>query len=322
MSSARGAHLTDIDGRKYVDFYLGDTGGMCGQGPEAVTQAVARQIASGASTMPPTQDSLFVGEELARRFGLPYWTLTTSAPDANRAALRVARMITGRDKALVLSGCYHGGVEEAHLQLVEGEMRMRNAIHPNGVDHARVSRVIAFNDVSSLTATLAHGDVACVLTEPVMTNFGMIPPAPGFLDAPRAATREAGALLIIDETHTISRGPGGYTQAHGLEPDILTLGKAIAGGSLRCFARDRRTPLGRGAVAQSERAAQLSYGHGRHARRQCANRRRNARRAERSADARRLPTHDRARGRARGRRAGRYRAAWSFLARDTDRCAL
>jgi glutamate-1-semialdehyde 2,1-aminomutase len=230
VTGAKGAHLTDLDGRSYVDFCLGDTGGMCGHGPEAVTVAAARQLANGASTMLPTEDSLWVGEELARRFGLPYWTLTTSATDANRAAIRIARMITGRTKVLVFSGCYHGGVEEAHVQLVDGEMRLRNMIHPNGVDHTRVSRVVEFNDVAALQAALAHGDVACVLTEPVMTNFGMIPPAPGFHEALRSATRNAGALLIIDETHTISCGVGGYTREHGLEPDMMTLGKAIAGG--------------------------------------------------------------------------------------------
>lgn len=230
VASAKGARVEDVDGKAYVDFCLGDTGAMCGHGPEAVTEAVARQLANGASTMLPTEDSLYVGEELARRFGLPYWTLTTSATDANRAAIRMARMITGRAKVLVFSGCYHGGVEEAHVQLVDGEMRMRNAIHPNGVDHAKVSRVVEFNDVPALEEALAHGDVACVLTEPVMTNFGMIPPAPGFHDALRAATRTAGVLLIIDETHTISCGIGGYTRAHGLEPDMMTLGKAIAGG--------------------------------------------------------------------------------------------
>ncbi|WP_298256725.1 transaminase [Bradyrhizobium sp.] len=230
VASAKGARLTDLDGRTYVDFCLGDTGGMCGHGPEAVTTAVARQLANGASTMLPTEDSLWVGEELARRFALPYWTLTTSATDANRAAIRIARMITGRNKVLVFSGCYHGGVEEAHVQLVNGKAQLRNMIHPNGVDHTRVSRVVEFNDPAALEAALAHCDVACVLTEPAMTNFGMIPPQPGFHAALRAATRKAGALLIIDETHTISCGIGGYTREHGLEPDMITLGKAIAGG--------------------------------------------------------------------------------------------
>jgi glutamate-1-semialdehyde 2,1-aminomutase len=230
VASAKGAHIVDVDQRSYVDFCLGDTGGMCGHGPEPVTAAATRQLANGASTMLPTEDSLWVGEELARRFALPYWTLTTSATDANRAAIRMARMITGRAKVLVFSGCYHGGVEEAHVELVDGKMRLRNMIHPNGVDHAQVSCVVEFNDIEAVRAALAHGDVACVLTEPVMTNFGMIPPQPGFHEALRAATRGAGVLLIVDETHTISCGIGGYTADHGLEPDIITLGKAIAGG--------------------------------------------------------------------------------------------
>jgi glutamate-1-semialdehyde 2,1-aminomutase len=230
VASATGAHLVDIDGRAYVDFCLGDTGGMCGHGPEPVTAAAARQLANGASTMLPTEDSLWVGEELARRFALPYWTLTTSATDANRAAIRMARIITGRPKVLVFSGCYHGGVEEAHVELVDGEMRLRNMIHPNGIDHARIARVVQFNDIDAVKAALAYGDVACVLTEPVMTNFGMIPPLPGFHEALRAATRDAGVLLIVDETHTISCGTGGYSGDQGLQPDMITLGKAIAGG--------------------------------------------------------------------------------------------
>ena len=230
VASAKGAHITDIDGKAYVDFCLGDTGGMCGHGPEPVTVAAAHQLANGASSMLPTEDSLWVGEELARRFMLPYWTLTTSATDANRAAIRMARMITGRAKVLVFSGCYHGGVEEAHVELVAGEMRLRKMIHANGVDHSQIARVVEFNDISAVQAALAPGDVACVLTEPVMTNFGMIPPEPGFHEALRAATKAAGALLIVDETHTISCGIGGYTREHGLEPDIITLGKAIAGG--------------------------------------------------------------------------------------------
>lgn len=230
VDEARGCHVRDIDGNDYIDFCLGDTGGMCGHAPEAVTRAAVRQLERGTTHMMPTEDSLWVGEELARRFGLPYWTLTTSATDANRGAIRIARMITGRDKVLVFSGCYHGGVEEAHVELRNGRMQMRNMIHPNGVDHARVSKVVEFNDVNALEEALAAEDVACVLMEPLMTNFGMIPVAEGFHDAVREATRRTGTVLIIDETHTLSCGPGGYTRLHGLEPDIFVAGKAIAGG--------------------------------------------------------------------------------------------
>ena len=230
VEEAKGARLTDVDGKSYVDFCLGDTGGMCGHAPEAVTEAAIRQLQRGTTTMLPTEESLWVGEELARRFGLPYWTLTTSATDANRGAIRFSRMVTGRDKVLVFSGCYHGGVEEAHVELRDGKVSLRNMIHPNGVDHARVSKVVEFNDFDAVRAALADRDVAVVLMEPVMTNFGMIPVAEGFLDFVREETRKTGTLLIIDETHTISSGPGGYTRLHGLEPDFFVAGKAIAGG--------------------------------------------------------------------------------------------
>ena len=230
VEHAKGSHLTDVDGRTYVDFCLGDTGGMCGHAPEAVTEAAIAQLRAGTTTMLPTRDSLWVGEELSRRFGLPYWTLTTSATDANRGAIRLARMVTGRDKVLVFSGCYHGGVEEAHVELRDGKMAMRNMIHPNGVDHGKVSKVIEFNDVDALRAALADRDVAVVLMEPIMTNFGMIPVDPGFHAIVREETRKTGTLLIIDETHTISSGPGGYSAIHGLEPDFFVAGKAIAGG--------------------------------------------------------------------------------------------
>ena len=230
VEEASGAHIRDIDGHDYVDFCLGDTGGMCGHAPQAVSEAALRQLNRGATMMLPTEDSIWVGAELSRRFGPRYWTLTTSATDANRGAIRIARMITGRTKVLVFSGCYHGGIDEAHIEIRDGRIGMRNSVHPNGVDHAAVSRIVEFNDVAGLEAALSHGDVACVLAEPLMTNFGMIPVAPGFHDALRDLTRRTGTVLIIDETHTLSCGPGGYTKLHGLEPDILVAGKAIAGG--------------------------------------------------------------------------------------------
>jgi glutamate-1-semialdehyde 2,1-aminomutase len=225
-----GARFRDVDGHEYSDFCLGDTGGMCGHGHPAIVEALARQARVGTSLMLPGEDARWVGEELSRRFGLPYWNLVTSASDANRACIRLARMVTGRDRVLVFSGCYHGSVEEAHVELRDGAMTMRNAIHPNGFPHDRLSRVVEFNDVEALRTALAPGDVACVLAEPVMTNFGMIAPEPGFHDALRSLTREHGTLLVIDETHTISSGPGGYTAAHGLQPDLFVVGKAIAGG--------------------------------------------------------------------------------------------
>ncbi len=231
VRSAQGTRVRCADGLEYVDFCLGDSGGMCGHGNPAITAAVAAQLAQGSTLMLPTEDAAWVGAELGRRFGLPYWGFTTSASDANRAAIRIARMITGRERVLVFNGCYHGSVEEAHVALGDhGEVVLRNGIHANAVDHARVSRVIEFNDVAALEAALAPRDVACVLAEPFMTNYGMIAPQPGFLDALRELTRRSGTLWIVDETHTLSQGPGGCTAHFGLQPDFFTVGKSVGGG--------------------------------------------------------------------------------------------
>jgi glutamate-1-semialdehyde 2,1-aminomutase len=227
---ADGAHVRDIDGLDYVDFCLGDTGAMCGHTPGAVLRAVERQMARGATLMLPTEESLWVGAELSRRFGPRHWTLTTSATEANRASVRIARMITGRNKVLVFSGCYHGGVDEAHVEIRDGQIGLRNMIHANALDYDAVTKVVEFNDIDAVEAALTPGDVACVLTEPVMTNFGMIAPLDGFHASLRELTRRTGTVLIIDETHTLSCGVGGYTALHGLDPDIFVAGKAIAGG--------------------------------------------------------------------------------------------
>ncbi|MFM0210984.1 aspartate aminotransferase family protein [Paraburkholderia sediminicola] len=231
MSEAKGARLRDVDGNEFVDLCLGDTGSMFGHSHPAIADAIARQAQRGVTAMLPSEDGVWVGEELRRRFGLPYWQLATSASDANRFALRLARMITKRDKVLVFNGNYHGSVDETQVEFgASGRMRARTNVHPNGMDHERLVRLVEFNDVDALERELSHGDVACVITEPMMTNIGMVPVAPGYHDALRRLTRKYGALLLIDETHTISTGPGGCTRAWGLEPDIFVLGKAIAGG--------------------------------------------------------------------------------------------
>jgi glutamate-1-semialdehyde 2,1-aminomutase len=230
VRAASGARFECIDGHQYVDFCLGDTGAMCGHAPAPVTAAIAAQLERGATLMLPTEDANWVGTALASRFGLPFWGFTTSASDANRAAIRISRMITGRERVLVFNGCYHGSVEEAHVALQDGRVVLRNGIHSNAVDHARVSVVVEFNDVPALEQALSKRDVACVLTEPFLTNYGMIAPQPGFLAALRELTRRTGTLLVIDETHTLSSGPGGYTATQRLAPDMLVLGKSVGGG--------------------------------------------------------------------------------------------
>lgn len=225
-----GARLIDADGRAYEDFCLGDTPAMFGHGDARLAEALAAQARRGTGFMLPSTDAVAVGRLLAARFGLPLWQAATSATDANRAAIRWARAVTSRDRILVFDGCYHGAVDDTFVTLASGSPGMKAGLVGQVHDVAAAARVIPFNDPDALASALAQGDVAAVLAEPAMTNCGMILPDPGFHDALRDLTRRAGTLLIIDETHTLSAGPGGYTRAHGLEPDILTVGKAIAGG--------------------------------------------------------------------------------------------
>ena len=246
LDHARGARVTDLDGHEYVDFALGDTGAMAGHSPPATVEAITRQSADGITAMMPTEDAAWVGRELARRFGPPQWSFTLTATDANRWAIRLARQVTNRPKILVFAWCYHGSVDEAFaLPGPDGEATARPgnvgppvplaAHHPRG----RVQR-----RSSSSSARSPTSDVAAVLMEPALTNIGIVLPEPGYLEAVRRLTREHGTLLINDETHTFSAGPGGATKAWDLEPDIVTIGKAIAGGvpvrRLRDIRRARR----------------------------------------------------------------------------------
>ena len=231
VDRAWGARFIDVDGHEYVDFCLGDTGAMAGHSPAPTVAAVERQLGRGITTMLPTEDAIAVGEELQRRFGLRYWQFTVTATDANRFSLRLARMITGRPKIVVHDQCYHGSVDESFASLdAAGNVVPREGSIGPSVDPALTTKVVEFNDVDALERALAPGDVAAVLIEPALTNVGIILPDPGYHAAIRELTRRHGTILIIDETHTISAGPGGMTRADGLEPDMLTIGKAIGGG--------------------------------------------------------------------------------------------
>jgi glutamate-1-semialdehyde 2,1-aminomutase len=231
-AGASGARLTDVDGHEFIDFCLGDTGAMAGHSPAAVRAAVARQYGElgGATTMLPTPDASWVAAELARRFGPTHWSFTLTATDANRWAIRLARQLTGRPKILVFSQCYHGSVDETFIVTGPDGPRSRAGNVGAPVDPRQTTRVAEFNDVAALERELAAGDVAAVLMEPALTNIGIVLPEPGYLDAVRALTRRGGSLLINDETHTFSAGPGGCTRAWNLDPDIVTIGKSIAGG--------------------------------------------------------------------------------------------
>ena len=231
VREARGAHFFDVDGHRYVDFCLGDTGAMTGHGPFATVKAAEEQMRRGITLMLPGEDAIFVAEELQKRFGLAYWQFALTATDANRFSIRLARQITGRPKILVFNWCYHGSVDESFITLqLDGTARVRRGNVGPAVDPSITTKVVEFNDVAGLEAALAPGDVACVLAEPAMTNVGIVHPAIGYHQALRELTRKHGTLLLIDETHTICAGPGGYTRAENLEPDILVFGKAIGAG--------------------------------------------------------------------------------------------
>jgi glutamate-1-semialdehyde 2,1-aminomutase len=228
---ASGNRVVDIDGHEYVDLCLGDTGAMTGHSPPEVTAVLQERLAAGLTLMLPTEDAAWVGEELSRRFGLARWLFTLTATDANRTALRLARQLTGRPKVLVYSYCYHGSVDEAFAVADgQGGTRSRDGNVGPPVDPAQTTRAVEFNDLEALERALAHGDVACVLAEPAMTNMGIVLPEAGYHDGLRELTRRHGTLLIIDETHTISAGAGGATREWGLEPDLFTIGKAIGSG--------------------------------------------------------------------------------------------
>ena len=233
VESARGSRVTDIDGHEYVDFALGDTGAMAGHSPQPVLDAVSHRIDTlgGITTMMPTVDAEWVGTELGRRFGMDVWSFSLTATDANRWAIRLVRALTGRPKILFHSYSYHGSVDESLIVVgPDGEGMSRPGNVGSPVDVTLTSRVAEINDLPGLERQLAHGDVAAVLIEPALTNIGIVLPDPGYHEAVRELTRRYGALLIIDETHTFSAGPGGATRAWGLEPDIVVIGKAIAGG--------------------------------------------------------------------------------------------
>jgi glutamate-1-semialdehyde 2,1-aminomutase len=228
LAAAHGAHVTDLDGHDHADFCLGDTTAMAGHSPAPVTEALRR---AGLSAMLPTEDAEAVGAELARRFGLPLWGFTLTATDANRWAVRLLRAVTGRPRVLVHHHCHHGPVDETLIVIgPDGRPRSRAGNVGAPVDVLTTSRVVEFNDVDALARELAHGDVAAVLMEPALTGVGIVTPEVGYLATVRELTQRHGTYLINDETHTFCEGPGGATRAWELQPDVVTIGKAIGGG--------------------------------------------------------------------------------------------
>ena len=230
VEEAHGAHFTDVDGIDYVDLCLGDTGAMAGHGPKVAVDAIAEQAARGLTLMLPTEDAIWVGDEMRRRFGLEYWQFCLTATDANRFVLRLARQVTGRSKVVVHDWNYHGSVDETFATLEDGRVVSKYGNVGPPVDPAVTTRVVPFNDLEALEAALADGDVACCLFEPALTNIGIVLPDGDYHRGVRDLCSKYGTFLVIDETHTICAGPGGYTKRYGLEPDLLTIGKTLGSG--------------------------------------------------------------------------------------------
>ncbi|HQU68789.1 MAG TPA: aspartate aminotransferase family protein [Albidovulum sp.] len=230
VAKARGARLTDLDGYEIDDFCLGDTGSMFGHSPAPVAKAIREQARNGLTYMLPTEAALEAGALLTERFGDFRWQIATTATDANRFAIRVARAVTGKSKVLVFNGCYHGTVDDAMVELRDGKTITRPGLTGQVTDLSTLAACAEFNDLAGVEALLKTGEIAAILTEPVMTNSCMVLPDPGFHDGLRKLATTYGALLIIDETHTVSSGLGGYTGVYGLAPDIFVVGKCVAGG--------------------------------------------------------------------------------------------
>jgi len=232
VANAKGAHFQDVDGNDYLDLCLGDTGSMIGHAPEAAVKAISEYAKQGTTFMLPTEDAIWNGAELSRRFGMKYWQFSTSATDANRFALRLAREVTKRPKIICYNWCYHGTVDET-VAIID-ETTGKTVAKPGSLgpqcDPAITTKVIEWNDLEALENALKDEDVAAVLAEPVMTNCGIVLPDPGYHDELRRLTRKYGTLLINDETHTICAGVGGCTKAMDLQPDIVVVGKTIAAG--------------------------------------------------------------------------------------------
>jgi glutamate-1-semialdehyde 2,1-aminomutase len=228
VSHGEGAHFTDVDGHTYLDLYVADMSAFCGHAPAPVAEAVAHCMKLGNQFLLPGEDAIAVAEHLADRYGLPKWQFTSSATQANTEVIRLARDMTGRQTVLLFDGKYHGEGDATLVVAEDGEVVAESRGLPPWI--TTQARVIAFNDVAAVQAALAPGDVALVLAEPAMTNVGFLLPQPGFHDALRRLTREAGTLLAIDETHSLVCSYAGLGREWQLEPDYLVIGKSIAAG--------------------------------------------------------------------------------------------
>lgn len=263
-ATGSGSRFRDVDGHDYLDMYLGDLSGFCGHAPPPVVEAVGRRMAEGNHFLLPGEDAVDVAEHLAVRYRLPQWQFTLSATQANTEVIRIARELTGREVVLMFDGHYHGHGDATLVALEDGRVVPEQQGLPGSVTGE--AKLVQFNDVPGLEAALAPRDVALVLTEPVMTNAGIIEPAPGFHAALRELARASGTLVALDETHTLVGAYGGMASELGLEADFLTVGKSIAAGvplgayGMTDEVAARSQPVGGHHLASGEAYAEIATG--------------------------------------------------------------
>ncbi len=228
IAGGKNASFVDLDGNTYLDFNLCDLSMTIGYGNEVVTEALLAQANRGAQFLLPTEDALVVGEILAGRMGLPFWQFTLSASGSNAEVIRIARSMTHRARVVIFGGHYHGHIEETLVCDERGTSVPEAAgLSPGS---AAYTTIVPFNDLEALERALSAGDVAIVLTEPVMTNCNLIMPDPDFHRGLRTLTRRYGTLLCIDEAHTFQFAFGGLTHELQLESDFIVLGKGFGSG--------------------------------------------------------------------------------------------
>jgi len=241
LSHGRGSKIYDVDGNEYVDLHGGYGAALAGHAHPAIVEAVRSQVALGTHFAQPTEDSLTVADELARRFGQPLWRFANSGTEATMDAVHLMRAITGRDLIIKVEGCYHGHHDSVQVSVAPGPDEVGPANKPaqapssTGIPDAivKLTLVASFNDLDSVARLLDEHPqgVAGMIIEPIMMNAGIIHPEPGYLAALAGLLHAHGALLTFDEVKTgLTAGPGGATGLTGVVPDITCLAKSIGGG--------------------------------------------------------------------------------------------
>ncbi|MBQ9406679.1 MAG: glutamate-1-semialdehyde 2,1-aminomutase [Desulfovibrio sp.] len=235
IACGQGSHLQDVDGRDYVDFVLSWGPMILGHAQASVTRAVCAAAARGASYGAPCPDEVALARELVQALpGVDMVRMVNSGTEATMSALRLARAVTGRDKVLKFTGCYHGHAD-AFLAAAGSGLATLSLPGTPGVPAAVVADTLLapYNDLAAVEAIFDRQgqDIAAVIVEPVAANMGLVPPIDGFLRGLRELTAAHGSLLIFDEVITGFRVAfGGAQERFGIDPDLTTLGKIIGGG--------------------------------------------------------------------------------------------